>query len=181
MSEDAAQFQACESMKQKSLQSNKNVFKIITEMAKRGCFVDLVDFAKCTKCDPALDGGVQVMEDGKKQVILCQNNIKRQDEMDNTLAHELVHVYDYCRAKIDWTNCRHHACTEVRAANLSGDCTIGMELARGHFNLTNHREACVKRRATKSVASNPHCVNQAKVVVDEVYARCERDVAPFEF
>ena len=29
--------------------------------------------------------------------------------------HELVHVYDHCRAaNLDWNNCEHHACSEVR-------------------------------------------------------------------
>jgi inner membrane protease ATP23 len=41
-----------------------------------------------------------------------------------TLTHELVHAYDHCRAYVDWTNCVHHACSEVRAANLSGDCKM---------------------------------------------------------
>jgi hypothetical protein len=41
-----------------------------------------------------------------------------------TLTHELVHAYDHCRAYVDWSNCVHHACSEVRAANLSGDCRM---------------------------------------------------------
>ena len=41
-----------------------------------------------------------------------------------TLTHELVHAYDHCRAYVDWSNCVHHACSEVRAANLSGDCKM---------------------------------------------------------
>lgn len=44
-----------------------------------------------------------------------------QEEIDHALTHELVHAYDHCRAKnIDWTDCRHHACSEIRAAMLSG-------------------------------------------------------------
>jgi hypothetical protein len=41
-----------------------------------------------------------------------------------TLTHELVHAYDHCRAYVDWSNCVHHACSEIRAANLSGDCSM---------------------------------------------------------
>jgi hypothetical protein len=33
--------------------------------------------------------------------------------MTKTVAHELIHAYDDCRADIAWTNCVHHACTEV--------------------------------------------------------------------
>jgi hypothetical protein len=30
-----------------------------------------------------------------------------------TIAHELIHAYDLCRANVDTSNCDHHACTEV--------------------------------------------------------------------
>ena len=44
-----------------------------------------------------------------------------QDEVSHALTHELVHAYDHCRAvNLDWTNCQHHACSEIRAAALSG-------------------------------------------------------------
>jgi hypothetical protein len=44
-----------------------------------------------------------------------------QEEISHALTHELVHAYDHCRARnLDWTNCQHHACSEIRAATLSG-------------------------------------------------------------
>ena len=42
-----------------------------------------------------------------------------------------VHAFDDCRAKVDWSNCVHHACSEIRAANLSGDCSFMQEMMRG--------------------------------------------------
>jgi inner membrane protease ATP23 len=30
-------------------------------------------------------------------------------------VHELVHMYDHTKFKVDWTNLRHHACSEVSA------------------------------------------------------------------
>ena len=34
--------------------------------------------------------------------------------MEDTSAHELVHMYNHCRLhKVDWSNLRHHACSEV--------------------------------------------------------------------
>lgn len=36
-----------------------------------------------------------------------------QGHMNETLTHELVHSYDYCRAKLDWNDLHHLACTEV--------------------------------------------------------------------
>jgi hypothetical protein len=29
------------------------------------------------------------------------------------MAHELIHAFDHCRFKVDWSNLRHHACSEV--------------------------------------------------------------------
>ena len=36
------------------------------------------------------------------------------DRVTRTLAHELVHMYDYCTANIDFGNLDHLACTEER-------------------------------------------------------------------
>jgi hypothetical protein len=33
--------------------------------------------------------------------------------MQDTLVHEMVHVYDHARFKVDWSDLRHHACSEV--------------------------------------------------------------------
>ena len=53
-----------------------------------------------------------------------------QAEVTRAVAHELVHAFDSCRAALDARDCAHVACTEVRAANLSGDCDFSVELAR---------------------------------------------------
>lgn len=46
------------------------------------------------------------------------------------VIHELIHAYDDCRAaNLDWSNCAHHACTEVSSAEnlLSFLCCVGIE------------------------------------------------------
>eukprot|EP00798_Chlamydomonas_sp_ICE-L_P002843 gene2843-17745_t len=110
-------------------------------------------------------------------------------EVQNTVAHELIHAYDNCRnADLDFSNCRHHACSEVRAANLSGDCSFLEEFQRGNISLFSpsswrgHLKRCVRRRAALSVALNPRCGGAAgaKVAVDAVFDECVRDTAPFE-
>ena len=35
--------------------------------------------------------------------------------MNDVLTHELVHAYDDCRARVDWDNLEHLACSEVSA------------------------------------------------------------------
>lgn len=47
------------------------------------------------------------------KVVLCNDKEVTQTMMDHTMAHELIHAYDQCRIKIDWSNCLHLACTEV--------------------------------------------------------------------
>lgn len=45
---------------------------------------------------------------------MCANQIEMQDEVNRVIVHELIHVFDDCRAaNLDWTDCAHHACSEV--------------------------------------------------------------------
>ena len=49
------------------------------------------------------------------QVVVCSNHVSAQEEVNHTLTHELIHAFDHCRAAdLDWRNCEHHACSEVR-------------------------------------------------------------------
>ncbi|GLI68677.1 hypothetical protein VaNZ11_013163 [Volvox africanus] len=88
---------------------------------------------------------------------------------------------------LDWSNCHHHACTEIRAANLSGDCSLLQELLRGNLPLlplgwAAQQRACVARRAALSVAMNPTCdgPDAAAAVVEEMMPACLADTAPFD-
>lgn len=100
------------------------------------------------------------------------NNVWTQNQYDRTVAHELIHAYDYCRGKLSKKNILHQACTEVRcgrrrrvpeaplrpapqlrAAALSGDCDFRAEAARGIWKWKDHHKVCVRRRAVSSVAS----------------------------
>jgi len=48
------------------------------------------------------------------QIVVCCNEMESQDDVDQVLKHELIHVFDDCRAaNLDWTKCAHHACSEV--------------------------------------------------------------------
>ena len=108
-----------------------------------------------------------------------------QAEWTRTITHELLHAYDHCRAVLAPGDCRHLACTEVRAANLSGDCDAGAELARGGlrgWTLRGHQRACVRRRAETSVAAHAQCAaapGGARAAVEEVWEPCYADTAPF--
>lgn len=60
-------------------------------------------------------------------------------QVDHALTHELIHAYDHCRAgNLDWSNLEHHACSEIRAATLSGaaaDVGCGTGEGRGRVSL----------------------------------------------
>ena len=117
------------------------------------------------------------------QVVVCSNHVSAQEEVNHTLTHELIHAYDHCRAAdLDWRNCEHHACSEVRAASLSGDCHFKQELFRGNFGIRGQHQSCVRRRAELSVSMNPHCKlpGMARRAVDRAFERCFADTAPFD-
>jgi mitochondrial inner membrane protease ATP23 len=77
-------------------------------------------------------------------------------------------------------NCLHHACSEIRASKLSGECTFVQELSRGNLGFIGYVKDCVKRRAILSVKTNPSCTEKAEQFVDEVWESCYHNKAPYE-
>lgn len=113
---------------------------------------------------------------------LCAGHFFSTQHVESTIVHELVHMFDECRFKVDWANLRHHACSEIRANNLSGDCRYFREVRRGFVGFTKQHQACVRRRAITSVAANPACpsVAHAERAVNEVWDSCLSDTRPFD-
>ena len=131
---------------------------------------------QCVPC-PTYASGQFSPEQG---ITLCQNFIVEESHAKETLAHELVHAYDYCKYQFDALNIQHVACTEIRAANLSGDCRWMNEWMRGHFAFRHQHLACVRRRAILSLQNLP--VSQGhdiEAVVDKVLPACIADTSPF--
>ncbi|CAM6118711.1 unnamed protein product [Calypogeia fissa] len=169
----------CQRMIEKSLQNSPAVKFMIEALQKSGCPVT-EKFFKSENCSIEAGGGF-VPQIG---ISICSNHLQTvtQGEVDQILTHELVHAYDHCRAaNLDWSDCQHHACSEIRAANLSGDCKWTLELLRGHTNIRQQQQVCVRRRAQLSVAMNPHCSEgDAKKAVDAVWKTCYEDTKPFD-
>jgi inner membrane protease ATP23 len=44
---------------------------------------------------------------------ICANEMRDRKHLEDTLAHEMVHAWDHLRWKVDWSDLRHAACTEV--------------------------------------------------------------------
>ena len=64
---------------------------------------------RCQRCTYRHGGGFS-LDAGIK---ICANEMRNRGHMEDTLAHEMIHAYDYLRFKLEWSNLRHAACTEV--------------------------------------------------------------------
>ena len=73
---------------------------------------------RCKRCP------TRVGEDGKLYrqgggfspdhgILICANEMRDRKHLEDTLAHEMVHAWDHLRWKVDWSDLRHAACTEV--------------------------------------------------------------------
>jgi inner membrane protease ATP23 len=51
-------------------------------------------------------------------ILICANEMRNKGHMEDTLAHEMIHAWDHLRFKVDWTDLRHAACTEVRRVSF---------------------------------------------------------------
>ncbi|KZZ97968.1 Peptidase M76, ATP23 [Ascosphaera apis ARSEF 7405] len=69
----------------------------------------------CRRCDEdtKIGGGF----DPNYGIVICANQQRVRNHVEDTMAHEMVHLYDYLRFKVDWSgqNLRHAACAEVSA------------------------------------------------------------------
>ncbi|XP_078172930.1 ku70-binding family protein [Carex rostrata] len=156
---------------------NPTVRFLREQMEKEGCPVwpKLFSAVNCT--DNKTAGGYM----SGRGITICHNHMNLQDEIKQVMIHELIHAYDDCRAKLDWKNCAHHACSEIRANHLSGDCHYKRELLRGSMKIRGHEQECVKRRALKSVQRNPYCSGEtAKDAIEAVWDICYHDTTPFD-
>jgi inner membrane protease ATP23 len=63
----------------------------------------------CAPCHQKLAGGFSPQHG----ILLCQDGFMNKKHMEDTLVHELVHMYDHAKFNVDWHNIRHHACSEV--------------------------------------------------------------------
>ncbi|KAF9595480.1 hypothetical protein IFM89_000398 [Coptis chinensis] len=166
----------CQEMIQRSFRIP--MVKFLREhLYKSGCYVGN-NFIKAVNCEKEVAGGYVP----GKGIIVCSNHVNIQDEVNQVVIHELIHAYDDCRAtNLDWTNCAHHACSEIRAGHLSGDCHYKRELLRGFMKLRGQEQECVRRRVLESLKGNPNCSEAAaKDAMDAVWDVCYNDTKPFD-
>ena len=57
------------------------------------------------------------------QIILCSNVLVDKKDFNNAMKRQLIKLYDYKRAEnYSFDNCKHLACTEIRAALFHSQC-----------------------------------------------------------
>lgn len=138
----------------------------------------------CEPCHHVKAGGYYNSDSQK--ITLCENYIgNSRTHIEHTITHELIHAYDdfygVCgTSDFDWKNCKHRACSEVRAAAMSGDCNYIEEVKRGNFNPVGFYERCVKRRAELSQKLVKMCQQTARSDTQEVFTDCMIDHRPFD-
>ena len=181
---DPEEASKCRTLVSSALAKCPKVKFMLQSLAALGVNAD-ENFVQCAHCpDGAAAAGGYIPD--KRMVVLCQQWVAQAPgEVENTLVHEMVHAFDDARAYINWQDLTQHACTEIRAARLSGDCTFGRELDRGNVNLLRMGglgARCIRRRAELSVAMHPECpdAESAANAVARAWATCYRDKAPFD-
>ena len=145
------------------LSTNMTVRFIIEAIENKGCTIPS-NFFRIRSCEGNISGGFSMdppsasSPNSSPYISICQDKDLELETFQNTVIHELIHAYDKCRVKqLTTDNCKSHACTEIRASTLSGECNWIHEVFRGHPQYKLGHRDCVKRRATKSVSLNPYC------------------------
>ncbi|XP_016040854.1 mitochondrial inner membrane protease ATP23 homolog isoform X2 [Erinaceus europaeus] len=70
--------------------------------------------------------------------------------------------------------------SQIRAANLSGDCSLVNEIFRLNFGLKRHHQTCVRDRAILSILAVRDISREAaQKAVDGVFESCFNDLEPF--
>uniref|UniRef100_A0A2C9L735 Mitochondrial inner membrane protease ATP23 n=1 Tax=Biomphalaria glabrata TaxID=6526 RepID=A0A2C9L735_BIOGL len=176
--EDITNFK-CKANVLSCMKSNDKVKLMVTALESHGCPVELDRHISCEMCRDRVNGG---FDPKSMQVVICQNNVHTQDVCCNVLAHELLHAFDYCRAKVNFENLRHLACSEIRAANMF-HCSLGAAMSSGEaslFHVKERHQLCVKNKALQSMRLVRNVTEfEAMMVIDDVFDKCYNDTEPF--
>jgi mitochondrial inner membrane protease ATP23 len=143
-----------------------------------GCTIDIRRHISCEVCDHSVSGGYDPV---LNQVIVCQNIAKSEGMVQGVMAHEFIHMFDYCRNDLDFKNIEHLACTEIRAANLT-HCSFLSAVSQGDasfFKIKGQHQNCVKTKALASVLA-VRKVTPAEAIdaIERVFPRCYNDLEP---
>ncbi|KAG9509693.1 Mitochondrial inner membrane protease ATP23-like protein, partial [Fragariocoptes setiger] len=100
----------CEEMVQHLVNNSSEVRLLIGAMRGMGCNFQLKRHISCETCGSGCNGGY---DPDTNQIVICSNRSRLQGVVMSTLVHEMIHMFDYCRAKLDFSKLEHIACSEV--------------------------------------------------------------------
>lgn len=170
----------CESMLDASLKDPIVVY-LLTCLKKSGCPMSRA----AIRCDALVEKEVRHASSGffdvKRGIIINEACIDSSVQLTDTLRHELIHAFDYCRANLTSMDPAKRACSEIRAAALSGECKWTREFMRGNVGLGNIRklfQECIRRRSAMSLSSYLG-EETAKELIDKYMDICISDTSPF--
>ena len=110
----------CEAWRDYWFQYSPNVRFLQQEIRKVGGRVDSHNVV-CRRCDSLKSTGPSKGGFSTRYgIMLCANHLGRRGELEDTLAHEMIHMYDYFRFQYNPNDLRHLACTEVSESTIRG-------------------------------------------------------------
>lgn len=160
---------ACESAVRNAKHNNKKGKKILAALKKNKCPIPKISCKKCCKKDR---GGS--FSPKTKNITICENLINSSQSVIEAVVHELIHAWDDCK-KADWTDCDQRACSEIHAANLSGQCAKNGKWRRKGESYAQ----CVSRLAAKSTSTDKKCGNGV-AHVKKMWKKCFNDKSPLK-
>lgn len=99
----------CE-LKVEEVFKKSNELKLLAgAMKKYGCNFRLSRHVACEFCNNC-NGG---FDPDTNQIVMCVNSGLTDNRVMAIMMHEMIHMFDYCRAKFDFNNLEHVACSEV--------------------------------------------------------------------
>ncbi|GAW82669.1 metalloprotease [Plasmodium gonderi] len=121
---------------------------------------------------------------------LCSNNISNYYKLKYILTHELIHAFDFARANIDMYNCHHIACSEIRAYNMSNQCSYfnSKYFETDHDAFTyfkspsisaTRKNKCIYNNVYSSLYQYKPCVKHTHTFINHVFEKCLHDYWPF--
>nr|CAD7394946.1 unnamed protein product [Timema cristinae] len=151
---------------------------MMNALKSSGCEIDIRRHISCEVCDVSVSGGYDPIFN---QIVVCQNVARKEGYIQGVLAHEMIHMFDYCRNDLDFKNIDHLACTEIRAANLT-HCSFLSACTQGDaspINIRQKHQECVKTKATRSVFAVRNVTpEEARAAVERVFPKCYADLEP---
>eukprot|EP00128_Syssomonas_multiformis_P010597 Colp12_sorted_trinity150504_noHs@163 len=145
----------------------QTLLKRIERMHKNGCKTILKGIT-CRPCvGTTMEGSSGYYDSNSRRVVICCDHIKNEEDLNDTVVHELIHAYDRCRSFGDFSNLYNRACSEVRASSI-GQCD--------KVTFAYRKRACVRQEAINSMRK--HTATPAEFV-EAVFEQCYADKTPF--